>query len=172
MGAMSLARALSARNVPYRLFDAASELKTSSLAMTLDSGATPLAALLGIDVADLRSLTAVDAPLGGSGAHGRIVDALTGRTLETPAALQPGPSSFRVNNDRLRRCMAQGLDITFGRKLVGWAPDPATGGVLATLERMDEGTDGPRFEKISGSLLVCADGVHSSSPSKLHRGGS
>lgn len=144
-----MARSLLKSNIPAIVFDSAVQGRSPGYGLVLQQKAyKPLLSLLNLEEAAFRKSLAVDAALGGTGS-------VSG---ERAKYAQPNTTDSktlaRLNRRRLRDLLAEGVEVRWEHKLK--RVETADGSVRAEFENGDT---------VDGSLLVAADGVHSSSKS-------
>jgi monooxygenase len=153
---LSAARLLGQHGVTCIVFEQSTPDKSQGYAITVRDWAFEplLSGIGGISVKDFQKGVAVDRELGGTG----WVDLTfrnngTGETLFNPEQSQTNDkvSLFRANRGVLRDWLGDGVDIRYGHKLKSVQGRP--GNVKAVFENNEE---------IEGSMLIAADGVHSS----------
>jgi monooxygenase len=111
---------------------------------------------IGLAHDQLVSAVATDAPIHGQGKIDPvIVDLHTGRPLVEPEPAPTGNTSsifFRANRNRIRHYLMKDLDVTYEMNLIAIEPGISADIVKATFSSGDT---------VEGSLIVGADGVHS-----------
>ncbi|KAJ4349756.1 uncharacterized protein N0V89_008374 [Didymosphaeria variabile] len=158
MAGVTLARYLSSRNIPFRVFDQQAEFKNQGFGLTLRGDTiSKLLPLLSLKEQELGPAVAVDRKTGKTNAF--LVNVVTGERFAA-ASFKEGASTrdFRTNRERLRGVIMGDVagSVEYGCKLVSFML--TTSGVRVVFEN---GVD------VEGSVLVAADGVHSFIRSRL-----
>ena len=162
LSGLSTARLLTQYNIPVIVFEQSSPERSQGYSITIrDWAFKPLLSDLGETcVGDLERAVAVDRSLGGCGwIDLTLRDNSTGVTLLAPEPPKPGETEqamFRANRTALRSWLGKGVDLRYEHKLKSF--EGKAGDVKATFE------NGTEFE---GSLLVAADGLHSTGTSRF-----
>ncbi|KAF1360704.1 FAD-dependent monooxygenase [Lizonia empirigonia] len=153
---LSVARLLRQHGISCIVFEQSTPEKSQGYAITVRDWAFEplLSGIGGISVKDFQKGVAVDRELGGTG----WVDLTfrnngTGETLFNPEHSEKDKkvSLFRANRGVLRDWLGNGVDIRYDHKLKAVQGRP--GNVKAVFENNEE---------VEGSILIAADGVHSS----------
>ena len=168
---LSAARLLVQHDIPVIVFERSSTERSQGYSITIrDWAFKPLLSDLGDTcVGDLERAVAVDRSLGGCGwIDLTLRDNSTGVTLLAPEPPKPGETEqtlFRANRTALRSWLSQGVDVRYEHELRSF--EGKAGDVKAIFENGIE---------IDGSLIVAADGLHSTGtiqpappPSVKHR---
>ncbi|QKX52962.1 uncharacterized protein TRUGW13939_00033 [Talaromyces rugulosus] len=156
LSGLAAARLLTDQGIPVIVFEQSQPDRSQGYGLTLrDWAYNALLEELGnpIGVSDFQRAVATDGAIGRTG----WVDLTfrnngTGETLFNPDPPKPGQPNtiFRANRSFLRNWLAEGVDVRYEHKLEGFQGEP--GHVSAFFE------NGVVQE---GSILVAADGVHS-----------
>ncbi|GJJ73295.1 hypothetical protein EMPS_05653 [Entomortierella parvispora] len=162
---LSLARTLAAHSIPAIVFDDASETRRQGFGVTLRSwGYDSLLKRAGVTAQDFQETVATDAAVGGHGYISTTVhDVYTGTDLikmaHRPGAQMVTQEFFRANRFRLREFLMKGrvnerspIDVRFQHVFEGYEVLSDKKGVVAKFAN---------GERVEGSILVAADGVHS-----------
>ena len=159
---LSTARLLSQHNIPVIVFEQSVPERSQGHSITLrDWAYKPLLSDLGMsDVGELERAVAVDRSLGGCGwIDLTLRDNSTGVTLLAPEPPKPGETEqalFRANRTALRSWLSEGVDLRYEHKLRSFKGN--IGELNAVFENGAE---------VEGSLIVGADGLHSTRTSSL-----
>lgn len=150
------ARLLTQRGIPCIVFEQSIPDKSQGYAITVrDWAFKPLLAGLGsVSVEAFKNAVAVDRALGGSGwVDLTFRDNATGEALMNPEPPKTGNegSLFRANRSILRDWLSDGVDVRYEHKLKAVQGKP--GDVKAVFQSGEE---------VAGSIIIAADGVHSS----------
>ncbi|OHE95053.1 hypothetical protein CORC01_09710 [Colletotrichum orchidophilum] len=153
---LTVARVLKQRGIPCIVFERSALYTTQGYAITVrDWAFNPLlAALDDVPVETFQKQVAVDRLLGGSGWVDLTIRANeTGKSLFNPEPPRTGDEAvlFRANRSVLLNWLALGVEVRHGHKLTAVRGQP--GNVTAVFESGEE---------VTGSMIVAADGVHSS----------
>ncbi|TKW55870.1 hypothetical protein CTA1_11757 [Colletotrichum tanaceti] len=153
---LTVARILNQREIPCIVFERSALHATQGYAITVrDWAFNPLlAALGGVPVKAFQEQVAVDRLLGGSGWVDLTFRAnATGESLFNPEPPRAGDEAalFRANRSMLLVWLGIGVEVRHGLRLTAVKGHP--GNVTAVF---DSG------EEVTGSMIVAADGVHSS----------
>lgn len=160
---LSTARLLLQHNIPVIVFEQSSPERSQGYSITIrDWAFKPLLSDLGNTcVGDLERAVAVDRNLGGCGwIDLTLRDNSTGVTLLAPEPAKPGETEqalFRANRTALRSWLSEGLDVRYEHKLRSFEGN--AGDVKAVFESGIE---------VEGSLIVGADGLHSTGTSSSY----
>lgn len=156
LSGLTAARLLTNHGIPVIVFEQSHPDRSQGYGITLrDWAYNALLEDLGnvTSLSDFQQAVATDRGIGRTG----WVDLTfrnngNGDTLFNPDPPKPGQrnSIFRANRSFLRSWLAEGVDLRYGHKLEGFQGEP--GHVKATFEN--------GFQQ-EGSMLVAADGVHS-----------
>lgn len=151
MAGVTLARSLKSKDIPFRIFDQQSEWRSQGFGLTLREDTTQkLLPLLGWEEQAFRSSVAVDWKKGLS--NGFIINTLTNERFSAGSfKASYATKDFRTNRERLRGTIMGDVKVEYGHKLISFNSTPT--GVEVVFEN---------GLKISGDVLVAADGVHSS----------
>ncbi|KAH8658374.1 hypothetical protein BX600DRAFT_482716 [Xylariales sp. PMI_506] len=158
LSGLTLGRLLTNAGIPNIVFEASSPERRQGFSITLRHwGYEALLSALGdVPLSSLQRGVASDRFIGGTGwlEHARLNNS-TGEVLIAPdSASVP---AFRANRNALREwisdCGDESMDIRYYHQLKSFQSQPASGGGVHV-----EFENGAKF---SGSLLVGADGVHS-----------
>ena len=145
----TLARYLLTHDISFRIFDQSPEERPQGFGVTLREATFPkLLDLLGIDETSFRRAVAVDRKSGSYPAYGTNI--VTGERYSVGPFRAGYSKDFRCNRERLRSLIRGDVEVEFGWKLVGFSS--RGDGVTAEFGN---------GERVEGSLLVAADGVHS-----------
>ncbi|KDN60958.1 hypothetical protein CSUB01_10510 [Colletotrichum sublineola] len=160
---LTVARILKQRKIPCIVFERSAPDTTQGYAITVrDWAFNPLlAALDGVSVDAFQKQVAVDRLLGGSGWVDLTFRANdTGELLFNPEPPRAGHEAalFRANRSVLRNWLGHGVEVRHGTKLTAVKGQP--GNVTAVFESGEE---------VTGSMIVAADGVHSSGDMSRHK---
>ncbi|OAG07977.1 FAD/NAD(P)-binding domain-containing protein [Paraphaeosphaeria sporulosa] len=158
MAGVTLARFLSSRNIPFRIFDQQAEFKNQGFGLTLRADTTQkLLPLLGLEEQEFGTSVAVDRRTGRTNTF--LADVETGARFAA-ASFKEGASArdWRTNRERLRGAILGDVAgrVEYGCKMASFTR--TSSGVRVVFEN---GMD------VEGTVLVAADGVHSSIRSKL-----
>lgn len=158
MAGVTLARSLASRDIPFRIFDQQAEYKNQGFGLTLRADTTQkLLPLLGLEEQAFGTSVAVDRRMGKTNTF--LVDLESGARFAA-ASFKEGASTrdWRTNRERLRRIILGGVAgrVEYGCKMASFASTST--GVKVVFENGME---------VEGTVLVAADGVHSSIRSKL-----
>lgn len=147
---VTLARYLSSKNVPYRIFDQQTGYKPQGFGLTLREETTlKLLPLLGLDDQGFRKRVAVDRKQGLSNTF--LVDTISGEHFGVGSYKEGyATKDFRTNRERLRATILGNVNVEYGHKLRQFSR--RSNGVTVQFE------DGL---EVDGDTLIAADGVHS-----------
>ena len=163
LSGLCTARLLTQHNIPVIVFEQSSPERSQGYSITIrDWAFKPLLSDLSIScVGDLEREVAVDRSLGGCGwIDLTLRDNSTGVTLLAPEPPKPGETEqaiFRANRTALRSWLSEGVDLRYEHKLKSF--EGKAGDIKATFE---SGTE------VQGSLIVAADGLHSTGTFSFH----
>lgn len=146
------ARLLTQRGIPCIVFEQSTpDKKSQGYAITVRDWAFKplLAGLGGVSIEAFKNAVAVDRALGGSGwVDLTFRDNATGEALMNP---EPHEGTlFRANRSILRDWLSDGVDVRYEHKLKAVQGKP--GDVKAVFQSGE----------VTGSMIIAADGVHSS----------
>ena len=153
---LSTARLLTRHGIPAIVFEQSSPERSQGYAITIRNWAYKplLSDLDNTPMDDLERAVAVDRDLGGCGwIDLTLRDNSTGVTIIAPEPSKPGEMEqalFRANRTALRNWLSQGVDLRYEHKLSSFKG--TAGDVKAVFENGEE---------VEGSLVVAADGLHS-----------
>lgn len=159
---LSTARLLAQHRIPAIVFEQSSPERSQGYGITVrDWAFKPLLADLGAgSVRELERAVAVDRGLGGCGwIDLSLRDNSTGVTLMAPEPPKPGETDqtlFRANRTALRSWLSKGVDLRYEHRLSSFEGGP--GDVKAVFENGVE---------VRGSLIIAADGLHSTGTFRL-----